>query len=240
MLKKSILLFCLSVFIILATNSAFASETLGLFKTVLSSISISPGVGVASPTLRVKRKSDDWEGDISGSPGTFNFNLNVAFNDVDIPGTRWGASLHVNAGSFTGNRQFVYAGKDDEGKDEFKLKNLGTQVNGLFSYFVPIVYYKPEDDANRMKIGGGIGYGAVSFKADPILAKNRDPALASEQVKLSATAEDAFTFVAFGSFLTKANYNVRVAIATTIFNDANYKYSFDEFRLTVSKTFFLF
>jgi hypothetical protein len=189
--------------------------------------------------LRVTRRSDGWQGDISDTPGRLSLDLNLVVLDYRIPKSDWGVALHSNSGSYSADKQAVTTPDNPEGE----FSKLGTRIDGYFSYLVPTLYYVTNERGRFFesgKLGGGIGYGAVRFNGDVILAPDRDLSLGQERVSASGDVSKAFTFVLFFALRQEEGLEFRVSVTTTRFKDSDYKFSAEEFRMVLSKPFTIF
>jgi len=227
----------LSVFLF-ATDACAEDEYPGIFRQAFSNFTVSPGIGISSPVIRFTRKRDGWKGDIAADPGEGVLGLKMKLLEFEFPQSQWSVALHSDTGVFSANHQFVtfQTGTDTA------LHDMGTRINGYFSYVVPTVYYRLKNNQNlaNTKLGLGAGYGLVNFSGDIVLAPNQDISQGSERTDVSARVKNVFTWGANALVQTQSDIEFKISVTTTRFSDSNYKYSFEEFRVTVAKSISIF
>lgn len=232
-----VLMHFISLFLLLIAKPSMAIND--TFEDLVTPfLEINPGLSIASPTLRIKRLSDDYKGDITGTPGILTFNLDIKFRDFNFPDSNFGFTTFIQSGFFSADEQF-----DSTPNIDNSLRDVGTSVSGFYSYVVPALYYKqsvPDKNGVTYMLGGGIGYGAVSFDGDIILGPDRTIPSGATSTKIDADVVDAFSFVLFYHLDFRNVWRLRVAISETLFDDEQYDYTFDVFNISLSRRFEFF
>ncbi len=154
MLKKTLLLVFILTFIL--SNEAFSEENQkdeGVFRRVFRGLSISPGICLKSPEIKIKRKSDGHRAVIGDPlPGMVSLAIDISSRDFDFPNTNFGASLFLHSSHFKADRQWAAVNGD-----EVDIEDVGTSLSGHYSYLIPALYYKHQPGEVEWKLGVGLG-----------------------------------------------------------------------------------
>jgi hypothetical protein len=233
MLKKTLILVFILTFIL--CSEAFSEENQideGIFSRIFRGLSISPGISFRSPVIRITRKSDGDQADMTDSPGVLSFVIDVSSRDHDFSNTNFGWSLFLHSGSFKASEQF--AGVNG---GEVKKQDLGTSISGRYSYLIPALYYKRPGAEGDEKFGVGLGYGSVRFSGTALFGPNRQVSITEPESSLSVSANDVIAYMVFYDFKLPNSFHFRISIGGPQFADSKYKYNFEEWTLTFSYTF---
>jgi hypothetical protein len=233
MLKKTLIL----VFILtpILCSEAFSEENQideGTFSRIFRGLSISPGISIKSPVIRIKRRSDGQQADMTDSPGVLSFDIDISSRDFDFPNSNFGVSLFLHSSYFKASEQF--AGINGE---EVKKQDLGTSLSGYYSYLIPALYYKHHIDEVEGKFGVGLGYGSARFSGSALFGPERMVSRAQPKSTLSTSANDVLAYMVFYDLEWPNSLRLRVSVGGPQFSDSEYKYSLEEFTLTLSYTF---
>jgi len=234
MLKKTLILVFILSFIL--CNKAFSEENQtdeGTFRRIFRGLSISPGISIKSAVIRIERKSDGQRADMTDSPGVLSYDIDISSRDFDFPNSKFGMIVFLHSSYFKASEQF--AGVNG---GEVKIEDLGTSISGYYSYLIPAIYYKPKPEIGKaeMKLGLGVGYGSARFSGNASFGPDRMVSRTQPKTTLSTSANNVLAYMAFYD-LKWPKWRARVSVGGPRFSDSEYKYSFEEFTLTLSYTF---
>jgi len=228
--------FCLLSMQVLAADAASTSvEGKGdsLWYRIFKGFTLSPGISVKSPTFELETKADGYSGRITASPGSLGFDLDLALRGFDIPGTVFGLTLFSHSASFYTYKQF------DDNPDDSTMKDVGTKVTGWYSYLVPAVYYIKRENNRIFRLGGGIGYGALSYNGNLVLTDDGILPASPTRTAVSGVAEAAWAYMVFYDIDFANSWRLRVFIGGPRSNDKDYRVQLDEFNIALSRRFTL-
>jgi len=197
--------------------------------------SITPGIGVRVISLDVKQKSTGDTGTLTND-GSFSDPIYLAF-DVESPS--WmvsdnvGFSIRSHSQTFRLTRQQVPSTTTSSGND---YANLGTSVNGYYSYIGPTVFYRTPDASGDTRWGFGYGYWKAWFKGDIILAPDGAAVAGMPKTQIGGSIDGSTGPVLF--FQGRGKKGVfEMAFSWVDFSGPDLRYSLRELNMSIGYIF---
>ncbi|MFW2374697.1 MAG: hypothetical protein ACN4GM_16340 [Gammaproteobacteria bacterium] len=198
--------------------------------------SITPGIGFRHLGFDVTRKSDGYTGNISNA----GFAQTVATISMTSPSVSLNRSgtisfeLQYYTALLELDHQFyAYGGTDPEGGNSGERVDVGTSIDGYYSYLIPAIKAR----LGYFAASFGVGYWISRFNGDIILTPNDQPAsfMPTTSIDMSDRKELAYLFTM--SWTTENNWIFLMSVGGTNFDDDLYEYKTEEVALIVGKHF---
>lgn len=178
---------------------------------------------------------------MTNDPGNLIFRIGLSSPDYMISNSI-GFSYFLESSNFKLDKQVATRG--GMGNKDFKPKRLGTSVSGNFSYILSALFWKGElrkpepslpglPDTVVLKVGVGIGYGAVNISGDALFGPQRNISGGGTRFKISTNRKDILSSNLFLEFeFDKITAGVR--LGRIKFNDKDFDYEVEDFLAFVS------
>jgi len=197
--------------------------------------SITPGIGVRVVSLEVKRHSDGYTGTLTND-GSFS---DPIYLSLDIETPSWmlsptvGVSVRSHSQTFRLTRQQVPSSTSTSGQD---YADLGTSVQGYYSYLGPTVFYRMVDSTGDSRLGLGYGYWKAWFHGDIILAANGAASAGTASTSIDGSTDGAAGPMLFWQVRGKKML-FEIAISSVVFSKPDYRFSLNELVMSVGYQF---
>jgi len=201
----------------------------------LLGVVVTPGVGARILDLRVTRNSDGATGTIT-SDGSFTGPLYAALS-VESPtyllNEKFGVTVRGHAASFSLDNQRVKSTSTQGGED---IKDLGTRVNGHYSYIMPTIFYRTVDPSGDSRFGVGYGYWKAWFSGDIILAPDNAATATMPKTSINGST-DGKTGVLFFWQARWPKGLFEISFNNVKFGGSDYKYEMNEINMLIGYHF---
>jgi hypothetical protein len=193
--------------------------------------SITPGIGVRVVSLDVKRHSDGYTGTLTND-GSF---TDPIYLSLDIESPSWmlspkvGLSVRSHSQTFRLTRQQVPSSTSTSGQD---YADLGTSVQGYYSYLGPTVFYRMVDATGDSRLGLGYGYWKTWFHGDIILAPDGAATMGMPRTSINGSIDGTTGPILFWQARGKQML-FEIAISRVVFSQPNYRYTLSELVMNV-------
>lgn len=220
----------ITLLLMLMSLSVNAEDAVSLW----NGFSFTPGGGLRHMGLDVTRRSDGYTGNIAQDvPAKVFFSLHFESPKFRFGNSNWGMSL-VNYNSFvTLDHQWYDDGSGDSGE----RIDVGSEISGRYSYFVPQLFYETgRPGQGSFKFALGYGWWNADMDGTIKLTPNDQPT-----VLTPASAIDLKTtqtgYLMTLSYRTRSDWLWEMSLGGLSFEDDVYDYKVEEVTLTVGKTF---
>jgi len=193
--------------------------------------SITPGIGVRVVSLEVKRHSDGYTGTLTND-GSFS---DPIYLSLDIESPSWmlspkvGLSVRSHSQTFRLTRQQVPSSTSTSGQD---YADLGTSVQGYYSYLGPTVFYRMVDPTGDSRLGLGYGYWKAWFHGDIILAQDGAVTAGMPSTSIDGSTDGNTGLLLFWQVRGKKML-FEIAISSVAFSKPDYRFSLSELVMNV-------
>lgn len=203
--------------------------------------SITPGVGFRHLGFDVTRQSDGYSGNISnaGFAQTV-FALNMTTPAIAL--TR-GGGVKLEIQSYTAllnlDHQFYKDGGTlSTGADSGQRVDVGTSVDGYYSYLMPAIKLEIGSES-KLAFSLGVGYWISSFSGDIILTANDTPASYLPKTKIDIGNRKDLAYLFTMSWTSSNRWTLMMSVGGTSFSDDAYDYKSEEVAIIFGKRFVL-
>lgn len=221
-----------SILLLFSVNStALADEDPAPPEDPLLGWSITPGIGVRVVSLDVTRKSDGYTGTLTND-GSF---TDPIYLSLDIETPSWmvskavGFSIRSHSQTFRLTRQEIPSSTSTSGQD---YADLGTSVQGYYSYLGPTVFYRMVDPSGDSRFGLGYGYWKAWFHGDIVLAPDGAATAGMPSVSIDGSIDGSTGPIFFMQARGKRGV-LEIALSSVSFSGLNYRFSLRELNMSI-------
>lgn len=228
------------VLVLLLASPGYAQEADVSLRDDLLGWSVTPGIGVRILDLTVTSKQNGAEGIITND-GSFSEPIYAALN-IETPTylltEKFGITVRSHTTHFTLKRQRFTKPPTNStnSQDTRDIRDVGTRVNGYYSYIMPTIFYRSVDKSGDSRFGIGYGYWKASFSGEVVLSTDSSISTNAPRTPISGSLDNKGGAMLFwqgrwpkGLFEITLN-NVR-------FSSANYKYKMQEINMLLGLHF---
>jgi hypothetical protein len=235
MFPSRLIAIALSIVLLSVAGPAHSDEGAAPPEDGLLGWSITPGIGVRVVSLDVKRHSDGYTGTLTND-GSFS---DPIYLSLDIESPSWmlspkvGLSVRSHSQSFKLSRQQVPSSTSTNGQD---YADLGTSVQGFYSYLGPTLFYRMVDPTGDSRLGIGYGYWKAWFEGDIILAENGAATPGTPSTSIDGSIDGTTGPMLFWQIRGK-QLLFEIAVSNVTFSHPNYRFTLSELIMSVGYQF---
>jgi hypothetical protein len=226
----------LAIVVLLALSNLSLAEDYQLDDHWWSGFSITPGAGFRHLGFDVVRKSDGFTGNISNN----GFAQAVTTLSMTSPSFKLNQSgtIVLEIQSYTAlleldHQFYADGGVGPAGGNSGERVNVGTTIDGYYSYVVPAIKFN--SDVFTMSLG--VGYWVSGFTGDIILSQNDRPSASMPKTSIDMSDRKELAYLFTMSWISENKWIALMSIGGTKFNDSTYDYSVEEVAFIFGKQF---